>query len=155
MDFWKVIEERKSVRRYQPEKTIPPEHLEKLVHAGKRAPSAGAIHPVDFTVVSDPGTIEKLSVACRGQKQAETASALIVVSVDPEKTAQRYREAGRTLFAIQDAAAATENILLGATALGLGACWLGGFEDDQVKEILGLPAENKVQAVVSLGYPKE
>lgn len=155
MDFWKVIEERKSVRNFQEGKLIEEDQLRKIVRAGKLAPSAGGIYPVNFIVVTDESLKDKLASASFGQKTVQDAAALIVVTADPDKSAAKYSDRGKNLYAIRDAAAAVENLLLAATALGVGSCWIGGFDENEVSIILRLPDCSRPLTIVALGWEKE
>jgi len=154
MDFWQVINKRKCVRSFDPAKEVTDEQIEKIIQAGRRAPSAGGIYPVDFIVIKDLNTKEKLTEAAFGQSFIADAPVVIIVVVDAKKTASRYASRGEKLYSIQDGAAATENIFLAATALGLGACWVGAFDEEGVKEILRLNKDQRPQAIMPIGREK-
>jgi len=151
MDFWETIKNRKSVRSFDPRKEITDEEIRKIIEAGKRAPSAGGIYPVEFIVVREIKTKEKLAKAARRQNFISQVPVVIVVVVDVEKTASKYGERGRKLYVIQDGAAATQNMLLAITALGLESCWVGAFEEEEVKEVLGLESHVRPQAIIPVG----
>lgn len=146
----KEIFERRSVRKYT-DKDISSEDMEKLLKAGMNAPSAHNYKPYDLIVVKNKETLKKLADTCIYSHMLNEANAAIVVCsrADDEKTP--YWQA--------DCGAVTENILLEATHLGIGSCWLGGYPDlektAKEKEILGIPEEYKVFCVISLGYPNE
>ena len=146
----KEIFERRSVRKYT-DKDISSEDMEKLLKAGMNAPSAHNYKPDDLIAVKNKETLKKLADTCIYSHMLNEANAAIVVCsrADDEKTP--YWQA--------DCGAVTENILLEATHLGIGSCWLGGYPDlektAKEKEILGIPEEYKVFCVISLGYPNE
>lgn len=154
MDFWQVLKKRHCVRQFDSWREVPDELIKDLVEAGHRGPSAGNIHPEEFIIVRDQETKEKLAEAALSQMFIAEAPIVIVVVADVEKTASRYGERGRNLYAIQDAAAATENIFLAATDLGLSMCWVGAFDEKEVQKILKLQPEQRPLAILPIGYQK-
>lgn len=128
--------------------------IDKLIDAGKKAPSAGGLKDQRFAVVKDQEDKYQLMEAALGQRQVGEASAVIVVSSDLDVVSKKYGDRGRDLYAAQNCAAATENILLSATALGLGACWIGAFDEDTVKKILKLPKSQRPMVMIPVGYEK-
>lgn len=149
----RVITERVSVRRFKDE-PVAREVIEKLIEAARWAPSAGNLQPWFFYVVTDPGRRRCLAAAALNQGFIAAAPVVIVVCAEPTRSAQYYGERGRHLYCIQDTAAATQNILLAATAYGLGSCWVGAFDENQVRQCVGIPAEQRPVALVALGYPE-
>jgi nitroreductase len=89
------------------------------------------------------------------QRWATAAPVSIVVSVDPRPCAARYGDRGEYLYAIQDTAAAVENILLASVERGLGSCWIGAFDENAVRDALGLSAPITPVAIVPVGYSAE
>lgn len=154
MDFCEVINKRKSVRSFDTEKEVTSDQIEKIIQAGKRAPSAGGLYPVKFLVVKEKEVREKLSGAAFGQGFIVQAPVVIVVVVDFEKVAKVYGKRGQKLYAIQDGAVAAQNMLLTVTALGLGSCWVGAFDEKEVKEILNLSDNKRPQVILPIGYKK-
>ncbi|MBU1683709.1 nitroreductase family protein [Patescibacteria group bacterium] len=141
-------------RNFDTEKAIPDDVMEKLIDAGKSAPSAGGLKDQRFKVVSDWETKNMLVEASLDQKQLADASAVIVVSSDLDVMGGKYGDRGEKLYAAQDCAASVQNILLACTALGLGACWIGAFDAESVKKILDLPDSYKTTILVAVGYEK-
>ena len=154
MDFWQVIKNRKSVRSFDPDKDVTEEQIGKIIEAGKRAPSAGGIYPVEFLVIKEKEGKERLAKAAFGQNFIAGAPVVVVIVVDVKKVLSRYRERGEKLYAIQDGAVAAENMLLAVTALGLSSCWVGAFDEGEVKEILNLSDNKRPQAILPIGYSK-
>lgn len=154
MDFLELALSRRSVRAFE-EKPIPKELLEKLLLAGQSAPSAANLQPWHFYMLTDKEMLEKLfTQSLYSQPTWHTqATAGIVITMDPEISGQRFQERGENLYAIQDSASATQNILLCAHSLGLGACWIGAFHEDKCAEIIGAPAHRIPVAIIALGYP--
>jgi nitroreductase len=124
-----------------------------MLRAALRAPSAGNLQPWHFIEVRRPEIKEALAVAAWGQLFVSQAPVVIVVCAEPDRSASRYRERGAELFCLQDTAAATEHILLAATALGLGSCWVGAFDEGEAARALSLPDNLRPVAIIPLGYP--
>jgi len=153
MDFWQVIEERHSVREFDAGRDIPPEMVQRILGAAIRAPSGGNCQPWRFVVIRGKQAKDLLAEAAYGQSFVADAPVVIVVCADPARSAGRYGSRGVQLYCLQDTAAATEHILLAVTALGLGACWVGAFDERAVSEALGVPTDLRPVAVVPIGYP--
>ena len=154
MDFWAVLEKRHSVRSFQAS-PVSKEAIERILRAAIRAPSAGNRQPWHFVVVHDPTVKGALAQAAYGQGFVGEAPVVIVVCAEPERSAVVYRDRGRGLYCLQDTAAAVEHVLLAATALGLGACWVGAFDESAVARAVALPAHLRPVALVPLGAPAE
>jgi len=154
MDAFECIVTRVSVRTYE-KKDVPDELIGQLLEAAVRAPSAGNVQPWKFIVVKDLEIKKELASAALKQRHVETAPVVIVVCADPEKSAEKYGERGKSLYCIQDTAAAIENMLLTAHSLGLGTCWIGAFEEDKVRNILNIPQKLKPVALITIGFPRE
>lgn len=153
MDFWEVIARRHSVRDYADGKDIPQDIIERVLDAAIQAPSAGNLQSWRFIIVRNRDLKEDLARAAFGQEFVARAPVVIVVCAVPEASGRRYRDRGRDLFTIQDTAAATENILLAVTALGLGACWVGAFDERAAAKAMKLPDELRPVALVPIGHP--
>jgi nitroreductase len=152
MEIFECIISRQSVREYD-KKDVPNELVGQLLEAATHAPSAGNLQPWEFIVVKDKKTKSELANAALRQRHVEEAPVVIVVCADVEKISDRYGERGKNLYCIQDTAAAIENMLLSATSLGLGTCWIGAFEEDKVKVILNIPDKLKPVALITVGFP--
>ena len=154
MDLFEAIKTRRSIRAFTREE-ISDREIEKILDAARWAPSAGNIQPWIFVVVKDPGTKRRLSEAALNQFFIEEAPVVIVVCADQERSRRGYGSRGANLYCIQDTAAATQNILLAAHALGLGACWVGAFNEEEVRLILKIPRGIRPVAIVPIGHPAE
>jgi nitroreductase len=106
-------------------------------------------------VVRNQETKRALARAALTQWFLGEAPVVIVVCADPERSARRYGDRGRHLYSIQDTAAAIENLLLAAVASGLGACWVGAFDEDAAADALDLSSHLRPVAIVPIGYPAE
>ena len=154
MNLLEIIKNRRSIRVFK-KQDIPPDIIEKLLEAARWAPSAGNVQPWAFVVVSSQKMKQSLSMAAFGQKTLEEASVVIVVCADEKLAEQSYGVRGKSLFCIQDTAAAIQNILLTAYSLGLGSCWIGAFKEDEIKKAIKAPKEMRPIAMIPIGYPNE
>ncbi len=152
MDLWTAVERRRSVRRFSSTE-VPLCDIERILKAAIRAPSAGNRQPWHFIVVRKPELKRALASAAGGQGFVAAAPVVIVVCAEPERSAARFGGRGRGLYCLQDTAAAIEHILLAATALGLGACWVGAFDEAAAAHALSLPATLRPVAMVPIGQP--
>ena len=154
MDVFECIITRASVRSYE-KKDVPNELIGQMLEAAVRAPSAGNIQPWEFIVVKDIEIKKELASAALKQRHVEEAPVVIVVCAGHEKSADKYGERGKSLYCIQDTAAAIENMVLTAHSLGLGTCWVGAFEEDEVRSILNIPQKLRPVALITVGFPRE
>jgi nitroreductase len=151
MELHQVIMGRRSIRKYA-DRDVSDEQIKALLEAAYWAPRVN--ERWNFIVVRDKATKEVLAKGEPGAKPQSHAAAApvdIVVCIDLRGASKRDRE----LFAMQEASAAIQNILLKAYELGLGTCWIGSFDDDAVTEALSLPEGVKPIAIISIGYPAE
>jgi nitroreductase len=151
LDLYDAIENRSSVRSFT-RRDVSEVTVKKLLEAAVRAPTAGNLQPWRFFVVRDARTKRDLALAAGGQSFIEQAPVVIVVTADLDASARGYGSRGENLYAIQDTAAAVENLLLAAVAEGLGACWIGAFSESKASAALGLPERIRPLAMVPIGY---
>jgi len=154
MDVLEAIKGRRSVRAFK-SRDVSPEIVEKLVDAARWAPSAGNIQPWEFVIVRKPEIKRGLAEAALGETFVEEAPVVIVVCANENRSLQGYGIRGKTLYCIQDTAAAIQNIHLAAYSLGLGTCWIGAFREEEAREILKIPHGIRPVAIIPLGYPAE
>ncbi|MBI5849308.1 MAG: nitroreductase [Nitrospirae bacterium] len=149
MDMLDLIKSRRSVRKFKSDR-IPEELIEKVLEAGRWAPSGLNNQAWRFAVVTDKATITRISSLTHYAKIVLAAQALIPVFLDTAKSYHREKD-------IQSIGACLQNMLLEIHALGLGAVWLGEIirSNEQIKKILGLPEELELMAVIAMGYPDE
>ncbi len=152
MDLASIIRGRRSVRAFT-DRPVPKSVLQELVELANWAPSAGNLQARDFIVVREPATRAALARAA-DQVELGSAAAVLVVSTNSSRIG-KYGARGRELFAVQDAAAATQNFLLAAHERGLGTVWMGSFDERAVREALGIPRESRPVALVAVGFPAE
>lgn len=152
--MFEAIKGRRSIRAYRSD-PVREEDLRKILEAAIRAPSAGNLQPWVFIVVKDPSIKRELCLAALGQSFIEEAPVVIVVCADTSRTGLYYGSRGVNLYCIQDTAAAIQNMLLAAYALGYGTCWVGAFHENQVSKTLDLPRDIRPVAIITLGLPAE
>jgi nitroreductase len=133
---------------------VPQEIVDKLIDAASFAPSAGNIQPWQFVIARKPAVKKELAQAA-GQTFIEEAPVVIVVCANEKRAEMGYGFRGKTLYCIQDTAAATQNILLTAHSLGLGTCWVGAFNEDEAKKAINAPEEMRPVAIIPVGYANE
>lgn len=152
MEFFDVIRKRKSVRKYTHQE-VEPEKIEQILRAAQLAPSWRNGQCWKFIVVTDPDKKQEL-IRCTtlfNQSWMGSEFAIIVACGDPKHSGSRNNQP----YYMVDVAIAMEHLILAATDLGLGTCWIGGFEETKVKELLAIPSEIRVVAMTTLGYPAE
>jgi nitroreductase len=154
LDVFEAIKKRRSVRAYTSEK-VSEEDVERLIEAARWAPSAGNIQPWEFIIVTNAETKRRLSDAALHQTFIEKAPVVIVVCADVVRSSWGYGSRGTNLYCLQDTAAATENVLLAAQALGLATCWVGAFHEDEVAKAVNTPRNVRPVAIVPVGRPAE
>lgn len=150
MEALKAIITRRSIREYT-QQVVPGELVQELLAAAMQAPSAGNQQPWHFILVDARDQLRALADVLPYGQSLRTAPLGIAVCADLESA--RYPE-----YWVQDCSAATQNLLLAAHALGLGAVWLGVYPLEErvagVKQILGLPGQVVPLCLVALGYPR-
>jgi len=151
---FEAIKSRRSTRAYASDR-VSDEEVRALIDAARRAPSAGNIQPWEFVIVRDAKIKERLSAAALDQKFIEEAPVVIVVCADEDRSSWGYGSRGVHLYCLQDTAAATQNMLLAACAMGLGTCWIGAFHEEMVERILKTPGGVRPVAIVPVGHPAE
>ena len=154
MDIVEAIKGRRSIRAFK-NKKVAQETVEKLLDAARWAPSAGNIQPWEFIIVQKPEIKRALVEAALDQTFIEEAPVVIVVCANESRSSQGYGIRGKTLYCIQDTAAAIQNLHLTAYSLGLGTCWIGAFREEKAREILKIPEGVRPLAIVPVGYPAE
>ena len=143
-----AIKMRRSIRHYK-DKPVEEEKLDKVLEAGRLAPSAGNLQEWKFVVVRDKGTREKLAIAANSRFIKEAP----VVIVACATITDCILKSGQLTYPI-DVAIAVDHITLKAVEEGLGTCWVGGFDEEEVKKILDIPDNIRVVTLLTIGYPK-
>lgn len=149
MNVCEAINKRRSIRKYK-NAEIPREILSEVLDAGRLAPSAKNMQTWNFTVIENPEIKEKLAYACGEQMFISEAPAAIVIW-SQDHSVMRCGQARASV----DLSCALSFMMLRATELGLGTCWIGMFYADKVKELLKLPEDSIIVAITPIGYPDE
>ncbi len=145
MEILEPIRTRRSIRKYKSE-PVPEGELEKILNAGRWAPSASNSQPWKFIVLRDAEVRESVAQLLPLGKFLAGAPLGIAIVSD-------RRESPRT---VEDGSLATYSMLLAAHSLGLGTCWLApSVNEGKLKELLGIPEEARLISVISVGYPDE
>ena len=152
MDLYEVMRTRRSIRSYRSD-AIPEESLNRVLEAVRIAPSGSNRQPWKFILVKDEKVKRQLIPACGSQSFIAEAS-VIVVACGHNINYNRGGYMG-DMSVLVDVSIAFTHLVLAARAEGLGTCWIGSFNNDEVKRILGIPDDANVVAVTPLGYPKD
>ncbi len=154
MEVWEAIAKRASVRHYRSD-DISPKVVQRILEAAISAPSAGNKQPWHFWVVHNTAVKAALSEAAWNQQSLLEAPVVIVICAVPDESAATYGPRGRDLYSLQDTAAAVMTLLLMATALEIGTCWIGAFDESRAAAALDVPPNQRPVAMVTLGYPAD
>lgn len=154
MELFEVFNRRCSIRAYSPT-DIPDEILMRILEAANSAPSAGNLQAYEIVVVKDATRKKQLAHAAYGQTFIAQAPVVLVFVQNPKRSATRYGQRGIELYSLQDATIACTHAHLAATALGLGSCWIGAFNDDAVARAINAPKDMRPVAILPIGYPAE
>jgi len=150
MEVFAAIRKRRSIRLYE-RKPVNEEKLNRVLEAGRLAPSADNRQPWRFVVVTDDKIKEKLGTAY-DEEWFFSAPVIIVGCAVPEEAWVRMD--GQEYWMV-DVAIAMQNMILTATELGLGTCWIADFDEEAARKALNLPLGVRVVAMTPLGYPAE
>ncbi len=150
MEFYEVIRTRRSIRSYKAD-AVPEESLRRVLEAARIAPSGSNRQFWKFYVVKTPEKKKEVAEACGGQTWIGQAP-IVVVATGWKVPYSRGGYMGEMSF-IMDVSIAFTQLILAARAEGLGTCWIGAFQNRDVKKILGLPDDENVVAVTPIGYP--
>jgi nitroreductase len=148
-EFLEFLAGRSSVREYDASE-LHERDLVFLLDCASTAPSAGNLEAWDVVLVRDPELREALSGAAFGQSHVLSAPALFVLCANYVRSMSRYGERG-ILYAVQDATIAGTYLLLAAHALRLVSCWVGAFDEEEVRNIIGLPNHVRPVAIICIG----
>ena len=144
-----IILKRRSIRKFTTQ-PVNEGDVQRLLEAAMAAPSSNNLKPWHYVVTTDRKTLDGLAQAHPYGKMLREATLAIAVCADPRTSPTGW---------VQDCSAATENILLAATALGLGSCWVGchPHEDQKeaIREVLKVPPNIEILSLLAIGHPGE
>jgi nitroreductase len=143
MEVKEAIRNRRSIRKYE-QKSIPSDVLDDLLESMRSAPSSNNTQRWSVVVVTEEALRKKLVSASGNQRFVGECSAYIVGVAEPG-----------AYYSTVDMTIALDHLTLRAVELGLGTCWIGDFEPDEIKKILGIPKEREVPICMTLGYPSQ
>jgi len=146
MSFIDTVLSRRSIRRYE-KQDIPKDVLDKILEAGRQAPSAGNKQPWHFIVLSDYDIKEKLSHGKWNTFVKDSAVTIVGCGYIGDEYGRKWSTV--------DISIALQNMVIAAWGLGIGSCWIGDFKEAEVKSLLNIPEDRKVIALVTFGYPAE
>ena len=148
-----LLSRRRMVRKFRAD-AVPDTVVQRLLATATRAPSAGNLQPWAFVVVREAATRARLAHAAHGQTFVAEAPVAIVACADPSRARPRYGSRAER-YALVDTAFASLLLLLAVVEEGLGACFVGAFEDSEVRKALGLPPDVQPLAIIPVGRPAE
>ncbi len=154
-DFFETVRHRRSIRKYQTDTPVEAEKLNAVLETACAAPSAGDIQAYHITVVHNEQIRKKLAEAASRQQFLSEAPVVLIFSAEPVRSAARFGERGAKIYALQDATIAAAYAQLAVAAAGMTSTWVGDFNEQQVREILGLEADQIPLSLLSVGYPAE
>lgn len=148
MDFFEVIKNRRSIRKYQ-DKNVENEKLQNILEAARIAPSAMNRQPYQLYVVSNKEILARINSVCNQDWKAP-----IMIAMISAPNEAWVRDDGEEFWKA-DAAVAMNQVSLAAFAEGLGTCWIAAFKENEVKEILAVDSASRIPFLSPLGYPAE
>lgn len=156
-DILDLIITRQSDRKYS-DRPIENEKLERIIEAGRMAPSACNAQPWKFIVVTDHDLVLKVAEAASAKLLgmnsfvSQAPAILVIVREKPNWSSHVGATIKNKDYSLIDIGIATENICLQAKAEGIGSCIIGWFDEKQLRKLLGIPASKRVELIITLGY---
>lgn len=151
MEFGKLLHKRRSIRRYSTKK-ISFDDVAEICDASRFAPCAANIFTTRIVVVEDKEKIAKITNACFDQDFIKDAPYVLVVCSEDSLLKKSYAGFAEK-YAREQVGASIENMLLKTTELGLATCWIGAFEEGEIKRLLKIPEGCGVDAILPIAMP--
>lgn len=152
MDFYDVINARRSIRKYK-DTPVPLEIIHRILDAGRKAPSWKNMQCWRYILISDAALRTQLGQALNNPTAdcyRDAPYTLVLCALPAESEAEDGKE-----YYLVDSAISMDHVVLAATAEGLATCWVGLFSEQPVRELLGIPDDVKIVAITPLGYPAQ
>ena len=151
MEYTELIHNRESIRNYDPNRPVPKEILEKILEAGRLAPSAKNFQPWKFILISSPALLEKVKACYQRDWLKDAPHILVLLGLKDQAWVRGYDGYNSVET---DVSIAMTHIILAAENEGVGACWIAAFNPAVLKQALN-PGENQqIFAMTPLGYPR-
>ncbi len=150
MEFRDVIEQRRSIRSFTSQ-PVDDATLTYILECAQKAPSWANKQCWRFIVIRNKETINQIAKTNVINHWLKTAPCLIIACGDPTESGSR----NDMQYYLVDVAIAFEHLILAAADIGLGTCWIGGFDEQKIKHLLEIPKRIKVVAFTPVGYPSE
>ena len=151
MDYFEIVNERHSTRAFT-DCPVEAKKVQKILETANRAPSAGGLQGYEIYRIIKPEHRSALVQAALGQDFVAEAPIVLVFCANPARSAVRYKQRGVQLYSIQDATIACTFAMLAATALGLSTIWVGAFDEEAVRQAVGIPQDLTPVALLPIGY---
>lgn len=151
MDFYDLVRNRESIRNYDPAKPVDSDTLNRILEAGRLAPSAANRQPWRFVVVSSPEALEKVR-PCYSRPWFQDAPHILIVVGDIEAAWVRANDGYSTLET--DVTIAVDHMILAAEYDGVATCWVAAYDPIVLAEALSLRDNERVFGITPLGYPR-
>lgn len=153
-DVMKLIESRKTIRKYTSQ-SVEQEKIGMMIEAAMRAPSAGNLQNWNFTIVTSQDAKTKIARHSSEQYWIQDAPVVVIACTDEKEMKEYYGDRGVNNYSINNISAAIENFMLMGASLNIQCCWVGAFDENQIRSIISAPSSATPRAVITLGYPAE
>ncbi|MFZ7132275.1 MAG: nitroreductase family protein [Eubacteriales bacterium] len=153
MDIVEAIKTRRSVRKYDVKRHVDDDLIKEVISDAGQAPSAHNRQPWRFIIFRDPLKKKKIAERSKWAKFFDKVPVGIIVLAEFNFVRTTGEDKAVKYYSIQDSAAAIQNLLLSAWNLGLGTCWIGDFDENQLKELFHVPVGWNPVGIIAMGYP--
>jgi len=154
MNFFELVKTRQSVRMYL-NRPLEEDKLQQILEAAIAAPSAGNLQAYEIYLVRERHHKLALARAALDQYFLAAVPAALVFCAHPARASAKYGDRGKRLYSVQDATIACAFAMLAATNQGLGTVWVGAFNEDEVRKVIGVTDDVVPVAILPVGYPAE
>ena len=154
MEFSEVLRKRHSIRSFKSH-PLEKEKIQAILEAANSAPSAGNLQAYEIYLVEDGEMRQKLAQAAWGQHFISQAPIVLVFCAHPGRSSIKYGRRGTELYSVQDATIAASYANLTAIDLGLASCWVGAFDEEEVRKCLDLSSSLRPIILMPIGYAEE